>query len=488
MRVLLCVVAAAAALQLRSDAEANPIRRIVKLLQKMQTEVQEEGKREEELFEKFECYCKQGASKLTGEIEAAMDKVKQLQADIEAKTARKAQLDQEVSEHKKDRDEAKAAVEKATNIRQKEKADYEKNAGDSKQNIDALNRAVDVLGRGMGKAAFLQQTHQVEKLKRAVASVANVADAEKDEVLTFLTQSPYGDYQASSGEIVGILKEMKDEMDRDLGGIVKEEEDAVKAYEALMAAKKEQIASATAGIEKKTVRSGELAVEITEDKNEVENTKGELSADQEFIMNMATQCKTKKGEYEKRVADRNAELGAISEAIKVLNDDDALDIFKKTLPSPGQSFIQKLSNARDTRRIRALAYIRSAGVTAGERAPQIGLLTFMLRVGKVDFSKVLKMIDDMVANLDKEQKDDDEQLNYCNAELDSKADAKKDTERAIGDLSTEMDELAERVKQAEADIENLNANVKSTKDTMAEARRRTQRSSSLRRSSRRRCS
>ena len=38
---------------------------------------------------------------------------------------------------------------------------------------------------------------------------------------------------------------------------------------------------------------------------------------------------------------RAEELVALADTIKILNDDDALDLFKKTLPSPaGSSFMQ----------------------------------------------------------------------------------------------------------------------------------------------------
>ena len=49
---------------------------------------------------------------------------------------------------------------------------------------------------------------------------------------------------------------MKDEMDKDLGGAVATEEEAVKAFEAMTAAKKSEIAAASEAIESKSVRSG----------------------------------------------------------------------------------------------------------------------------------------------------------------------------------------------------------------------------------------
>ena len=47
----------AAAVRGKEAASENPIRRIVNLLQKMQTEVTEEGEKDKDLHEKFLCYC-----------------------------------------------------------------------------------------------------------------------------------------------------------------------------------------------------------------------------------------------------------------------------------------------------------------------------------------------------------------------------------------------------------------------------------------------
>merc|ERR1719230_2156799 len=106
----------------------------------MQKEVAAEGEKEEELYEKFMCFCKGGTAEMTKAAEDAKAKIQQLQADIESKTATKARMDAELVQHKKDREEAKAAVKKATAIREKEAATFEEESGDSKANIDALNR------------------------------------------------------------------------------------------------------------------------------------------------------------------------------------------------------------------------------------------------------------------------------------------------------------------------------------------------------------
>merc|ERR1719456_2098203 len=117
-------------------------------------------------------------------------------------------------------------------------------------------------------------------------------------------------------------------MDGDLNGAVRNEEEAEKAFAGMSAAKKGEIAAASEAVEAKTVRSGELAVETTKTADEIEDTTKEMTDTQAFVANLASTCELKKKEWAERQKVRSEEVAAISEAIKILNDDDALDLFK----------------------------------------------------------------------------------------------------------------------------------------------------------------
>merc|ERR1719512_8147 len=71
-------------------AELNPVRKVVTLLQNMQKKVQEEGAREAELYEKFQCYCKNGGGDLAASIGAAEEKIPAVSTDIEKAEAKAA--------------------------------------------------------------------------------------------------------------------------------------------------------------------------------------------------------------------------------------------------------------------------------------------------------------------------------------------------------------------------------------------------------------
>merc|ERR1719478_1491048 len=122
-------------------------------------------------------------------------------------------------------------------------------------------------------------------------------------------------------------------MDKALSDATSEENASIKSYEELMAAKTKQVNILTSAIESKTIRSGETAVQITQMGHDLVHTKEVLGDDQTFLADLEKNCAQKEAEYTEMKTTRSEELVAISETIKLLNDDDALELFKKTLPS-----------------------------------------------------------------------------------------------------------------------------------------------------------
>merc|ERR1712151_75439 len=115
---------------------------------------------------------------------------------------------------------------------------------------------------------------------------------------------------------------------------------AIKDYDALMAAKAKEIATNTRAIETKTERLGKTNVDIVNLKEELDDTAKSLKADRKFLANLGSSCDKKAAEWEQRSSTRTEELAALAETIRLLNDDDALDLFKKTLPSPSLIQVQ----------------------------------------------------------------------------------------------------------------------------------------------------
>merc|ERR1719486_1585670 len=299
----------------------------------MQKKVAVEGEKEEQLFEKFMCYCKNGKGALEGSIAQAKQTNDQLKSSIEETDATLKQMKADLKTAQTDRAEAIAAVAKATALREKEAAAYAKESSELKTNIAAMKKATAAIEKGMG-GAFLQ-TSAASILKK-LSITMDISSMDRELITSFLTQGQgeAAGYVPASGQITGILKQMTDTMEASLATATSEEETAVKDFNGLVAAKTKEINALTKQIESKTARIGELGVELVTLKEDLDDTTKSLIEDKAFLKDLDKNCKTKEDEWATRCKIRAEELLAIADTIKMLNSDDALELFKKTLPTP----------------------------------------------------------------------------------------------------------------------------------------------------------
>merc|ERR1719178_623925 len=81
-----------------SEQKANPIRKVVTMLQNMQKQVTAEGEKEQELFDKFMCYCKTGRGDLEASIADANNKISNMGAAVQELSAKKAQTEADLKQ------------------------------------------------------------------------------------------------------------------------------------------------------------------------------------------------------------------------------------------------------------------------------------------------------------------------------------------------------------------------------------------------------
>jgi len=263
--------------QLKEELNANPIRRVVTMLQMMAKKVAAEGEAEEELFEKFMCYCKTGKGTLGASIADNNAKVPQVQSDIEEAESKLAQTKQELEGHQTDRDAAKEAMAKATAIREKEAAEFAAEHAEKTSFIAALDKAIPAIQKGMS-GGFLQ-TNSATILKQVVATDDDLSNFDREMLTAFLQGGSKDGYAPKSGEILGILKQMRDTFQTEDDKMIAEEETAKKIFAELMAAKTAEVQACTDAIEKKTVQVGQLGVDIVNMKNDLSDAEEALVED-----------------------------------------------------------------------------------------------------------------------------------------------------------------------------------------------------------------
>merc|ERR1719478_1760762 len=250
---------------------------------------------------------------------------------------------------------------------------------------------------------------------------------------------------------------MKDEMDKDLDGAIGDEETAAKGFEELAAAK--------------NVRSGDLAVSVTTTADDIEDTTAEMKETEAFLENLASQCALKKKEWAARQAMRAEEISAISEAIKVLNDDDALDLFKKTLSltqtSSQMGFIQQKSSSSNV--LRAHTMVKAIMKKGSMHHTELALIELGLRSRSVDFSKIMAQVDGMIKVLGEEQKDDDNTKAYCDKEMGKTGKEIKATSEAVEDSEAAIEEMTDQSATLADEIKSLGKEIKEMDKAVTEA-------------------
>mmetsp|Transcript_44643 Transcript_44643/g.95260 ORF Transcript_44643/g.95260 Transcript_44643/m.95260 type:complete len:700 (-) Transcript_44643:40-2139(-) len=440
------LILAATVISSAAASHANPIRRVVSLLQAMQDKIEEEGKRQDKQMDKFTCYCKHNTVDLKDSISQGKETIELLGSKIEAATNGKAQAEAELAQAKEDRAEAQKTLADAEATREKEAAEFAAESGEMKANIEAMGKAIPAIEKGMG-GSFLQVVQNL------AANSVDISAEDKSQLEEFLQGTSGQGYEPASGQIVGILKQMKETMEGDLADLTKQENESIAGFNGLNAAKNREIQASTDAIEENMKKSGEYAVGIVTMKGNKEDTEDALASDEGYLTELEKGCEDTMKDYELVKQSRSEELAAVADTINILNDDDALDLFKKALPTP-ESFLQMDATSKQLRS-QAAAIIRKSG-----RNPRLDLITMALQSKKTSFDKVVKMVDDMVDALHKEQSDDDSKKDYCHKELHNAEQTKTELAHTLKTLANEISDHNDNLARLHKQVEELEQGIK----------------------------
>jgi len=306
----------------------------------------------------------------------------------------------------------------------------------------------------LGVAATLQ--HELSKHSAMLQGMITPSDR---KTIAAFVQSPedYFDaeptfkqsYAPASGEIFGILKQMKETFETNLSSSQKEEMANQKAYEDLKSAKEAEIQAGQAQVDTKTQELADADEKNAQAKQDIEDTKNSLSADEQFLMMLKEKCSMTDSEWEERQKTRQLEMEAVSKALAVLSSDDAHDLFTKTF-----NFVQVSSNSN--RRNQASQLLK--GVAAKVGNPRLATLAEAVQLDA--FVRVKKAIDDMVAQLTKESADEIKHKDFCTDEFNTNELQTEKKTRAKSDVTAKIEDLEMSIKQTGEAIDTLNSEIK----------------------------
>jgi outer membrane murein-binding lipoprotein Lpp len=461
MRCVLALLALVGATLLKQEKE-RPVTKVINLLKDMQKQLKEEMETDQEVYDKLACWCETNDKEKTEAVDIAQKRITGLVSDIEELTGKSARLTTEIKTLGEEIEKNQEALNKATAIRTKELAEFNAEEKDMMQSIQALKNAVVVLGKhhempaeSLAQVASIMKHHLSSKHLQGT-----ISPTQKESITAFLQQpAGFQSYAPASGQIFGILKQMKETFESNLSQSQKDELAAQDAFSQLKSAKLAEIAAAKKQLDNKSVELANTDEANAQAKEDLADTRNALSADTKFLLDLKEKCRMTDNEFAERQKARGEEISAVSEAIAILSDDDAHDTFSKTL-----GFVQvKAVSAQEKARNKAVLLLKAAAQKSGNSQ-----LLALAATAQLDaFTKVKEAIDEMVTALLKEKQDEIKHRDFCTEELAQNdkqtaisTDEKNDLEANIANLEANIDTLTQDLAALAAEIKEAQVQVK----------------------------
>jgi len=443
-------------------AKNRPVSKVITLLKDMLKQLEKEAEEDEEIYDQLACWCETNDKEKTKSIADAESHIEDLTTKIEELTAGSARLNTEIKNLDKEVAENQNALDQATAIRQKELAEFNAEEKDLLQSIGALASAVTVLSKHNGALIQMPAGHLDAiastvnyQLQRWAPLLKGVLKHSERRALAAFVQNPKesliqnkAGYAPQSGEIFGILKQMKESFETNLADTQKDEMQNQKAYDELKAAKEEEISAGQDQIDSKTQELASTDEKLAESKEDLEDTTASLSADEEFLMMLKDKCSNTDAEWEERQKTRQMEMEACSKALAVLSSDDAHDLFTKTF---NPAFMQTETKENSERRNKAVQVLLAA------HSPRLTALATKVRLDA--FVRVKKAIDDLTTQLLKEKEDEIKHKDFCVEEFNTNQLQTEKKEHEKEDLLALIEDLDMQIKTLTSEIETLTAEI-----------------------------
>jgi DNA repair exonuclease SbcCD ATPase subunit len=455
--------------------QAHPVVKVISMLEGLKAKTEMMGKVEAGSYAKFQGWCKTQSDTLTAAIDEEKSTISELDDTIAGKTKEQKGLETQIADLSDRITEMEASAFQAKKVRADEAALYKSSLKDFSGTIKAVGEALD----GLKKAGADTKTGLLlaqQKAKQALNLIGPFASEEQRAAINEFLQEDgasiakplfakndkaeaLNKYDFKSGNVVELMKAMKDKFQAEKMAATKAETNSLNAYELSSKARDEAINAAKGSKQKRDVELSEVKKALSDAKGDSKDQKADLEADSDSLSTTKQSCLTKQEEWEKRSQTRELELEAMDMAIKILAkvtgvrtelpDNPVLP------PSPvtKAAFVQLESvvDGADPK-MRAVTLIRETAKMVHSRA--LERLAEEINVHMDGpFDQVNNMVEKMIFRLMAEQTEEDKHKKWCDQEL-AMTEAMKD------DKDDKLEELDAKLKTETAGVAQLTEDVK----------------------------
>mmetsp|Transcript_32446 Transcript_32446/g.77938 ORF Transcript_32446/g.77938 Transcript_32446/m.77938 type:complete len:683 (+) Transcript_32446:61-2109(+) len=463
-------------------SSVTPTQKVIQLLQDMAAKGRSEKEAEEVKFSKFSQWCSNTEQSKSAAIAKEKDTIAELSAEIDKLTADVSTLTREIEHLDSEVEQHKTDIKAATEVRGHEKVDFDATFQDYSESNDAIQGALDVLA---AQAHAAQDKLDASLLQLTLASAKIMPEHAKKMIMSMLQQSthepegihaqaPEAHYVQHAGGIVDMLKELKAKFRSDLNELEKKELNAKYEFEQMVQTLNDEIEADTKRRNRKAKSKAAKEQRIAEAEGEQKEEEADLAADSKYLADLQAECAAKTTDFDARQKLRSDEIDAIGKAIDILSGDAVSGSADRHLPSlvQGTSFLQLRSAAKIPAQDKVVAYLQEAAERTGSRLLQ----TVADSAGADPFTKVKKMIKDMIVKLKEEANEEAEHSAWCSTELTTNKQTRNEKTAEIEELNSKIDgltasnaKLAMEIQELESAVSELEAaRAKATEDRTAE--------------------
>jgi len=470
-----------------SHASTSPVEKIVTLLNEMQSKIEVDAAKEEQMYNKFACWCENSAKRKAAAITDAQSEMRKLGQEILSLKGKVAVRTAELEQLIEDRKENQKAQSKATTIRTKENKEYTKETDEIKEALASCGAAITTLVAGTSETELLQtgagmQMQAIQSLKTHLealpdSATARITPKKMSMLRQYATELSHSKskYTPASAEIQGILGDMYETFANDLESQTQDEGMKNRDFEDFIAAKQKEFLEFERVSAKKTEEKAEAEVALSEATQSYDDTEAQMKADTKFFDASKERCQKGSEEWEVRKENRATELDGIKEAIEILSSDEAREQFETSFKSGDASFFQVASSNDEMAPSVKHAYEALKKQATNTHSLRLAKLATTVRSEKSGhFDKVMTAIDEVITTLKEEEKEDIEKRDECKDKYQEIQSTSNDLEWKIEKNNAKINKLEKLIAKKEAEktktIEQIEDVLKNI-ETMEEERK-----------------
>jgi len=436
----------------------TPVQKVIQLLNGMVEKGKKEKHEEQVQFAAYKQFCDDTTVEKQRAIKEANEMIEILEADIQKYEADAAQLAKEIAKHDEDISTWEGDFKAASKVREIEHTDYVATHKDYTESIDALDEGI---------ATLKKQAHDVKQAAASLMqiSASNIIPAESKKVIdAFLAQDPDDEnlavaapeanaYEFQAQGIVDMLTKLAGKFEDERTDLEKEETNARHAFEMLSQDLKAQIGQATSARTEKSEAKAKALQSSADAKGDLQDTTTTRDDDSKYLADLTATCEQKSSDFASRQQLRAEEIAAVEKAIEILSSGAVSGASEKHLPQLIQksSLAQLRSVAQNPNQMRVAAYLKEQGSRINSRV----LSALAMRVADDPFKKVKKMIKDLIVKLMEEANEEAEHKGWCDTELSTNEQTRKEKTEAVETLHAEIDELEASIAKLTEEITDL---------------------------------